>query len=186
MLRGDHVLLRAANPDDTGFLQTLWDDVDTWILSQARPYVPESQARKARRLNAALEGHDTSTLWLVVETESGPAGVAGFGHIDMHNRRADVALALVPEARGKGHGRDALTVLCDYAFRLRALHRLEAETLAVNLPMQRLAESVGFVREGLRRARDWHPDGWCDVVVYGLLADDWRGSGAGATGVVPP
>ncbi len=181
MLRGEHVLLRAATPDDTGFLQSLWDDVDTWVLSQARPYVPESQARKARRLNAALESSDTSTLWLVVEAESRPVGVGGFGHIDLHNRRAEVALALVREARGKGHGKDTLTVLCDYAFRLRGLHRVETETLAVNVPMQRLAESMGFVREGLRRARDWQPAGWCDVVVYGLLADEWRGAGTAAT-----
>lgn len=176
MLRGDHVLLRAAAPDDTGFLQTLWDDVETWVLSQARPYVPESEARKARRLNAAVEGSDTGSLWLVVEVEGRAVGVAGLGEIDLHNRRAEVALTLLPQARGQGHGRDALAVLCDYAFRLRGLHRLETETLATNVAMQRVAESVGFVHEGVLRARDWQPGGWCDIVAYGLLADEWRGN----------
>lgn len=169
-------MLRAPTPDDTGFLQSLWDDVDTWVLAQARPYVPESQARKARRLNAALDGSDPSTLWLVVEAESQAVGVAGLSQIDLHNRRAEVAVTLRPQARGRGHGRDALAVLCDYAFTLRGLHRLETETLGTNVAMQRVAEAVGFVREGVRRARDWQPSGWCDIVVYGLLVDEWRGA----------
>lgn len=179
MLRGEQVLLRARNPDDIGFLQSLWDDAGTWVLAQARPYVPESQAGKARRLEAAGGSPDAASLWLVVEAAGQAVGVAGLSEIDLHNRRAQVAVTLLPESRGKGHGKDALGVLCDYAFRLRGLHRLGAETLGTNLAMQRVAESVGFVREGLRRASDWQPGGWCDVVVYGLLADEWRDRSAG-------
>jgi RimJ/RimL family protein N-acetyltransferase len=170
------VLLRAATPDDTGFLQRLWDDVDTWLIAQSRPYVPESQAHKARRLEAALDGSNATTLLLVVEADGQAAGVAALSGIDLHNRRADVAVTLMPEARGAGYGREALAALCDYSFRLRGLHRLGAETLATNIAMQRVAESVGFVREGVLRAQDWQPAGWCDVVVYGLLAEEWAAS----------
>jgi len=174
VLKGEQVLLRARTPDDVGFLQSLWDDAETWVLAQARPYVPESQARKARRLEAAGDEADPRNMWLIVEAGDRAVGITGLSEIDLHNRRAQVAVTLLPEARGKGYGRDALAVLCDYAFRLRGLHRLDAETLATNVAMQRIAESLGFVREGLRRASDWQPGGWCDVVVYGLLAEEWR------------
>lgn len=174
------MLLRAATPSDTGFLQGLWDDVDTWLLAQSRPYVPESQAHKARRLEAALDGPNANTLLLVVEADGQVVGVASLSGIDLHNRRADVAVSLAPQARGAGYGREALATLCDYGFRLRGLHRLCAETLSTNIAMQRVAESVGFVREGVRRAQDWQPAGWCDVVVYGLLADEWAEGHSGS------
>ena len=177
------MLLRAPTPGDTGFLQELWDDVDTWLLSQSRPYIPESQARKARRLDAGLESVDPTALWLVAEADDQALGVAGLWQIDLHNRRAQVAVTLKPDARGVGYGREVLALLCKYAFQLRGLHRLHAETLDANLPMRRAAEAVGFVREGVLRGSDWQPGGWCDVVVYGLLVDDWLRSGGGAPGV---
>lgn len=169
------MLARAPTPDDTGFLQTLWDDVETWLWSQSRPYVPESQAKKRRRLESAQEGPDPGGLWLLVEADGEPVGVAGLWQLDLHNRRAQVALTLKPEARGLGYGKDTLTVLCEYGFGLRGLHRLQAETLDTNLAMRHVAESVGFTREGLLRRQDWHPTGWRDVVVYGMLADEWAG-----------
>jgi RimJ/RimL family protein N-acetyltransferase len=41
--------------------------------------------------------------------------------------------------------------LCHYGFRFRNLHRIELETLATNAAMRKLAESCGFVLEGIQR-----------------------------------
>ena len=171
------MLLRAGEPEDVEFLQSLWADVDTWLSAQTRPYVPESEATKRQRLSAAQNSSPAQNLWLVVEVAERPIGVAGLWDIDMHNRRAQVAVTLHPQERGAGLGRDTLAVICDYAFRLRGLHRLQAETLVTNIAMQRTVEGAGFRREGVLRCQEWQSAGWCDVVVYGLLDDEWS-SGA--------
>ena len=159
------------------FLQSLWEDVDTWLSAQSRPYVPESAANKRKRLLATDDGGGGQAVWLLVEVDNRLVGVAGLWDIDMHNRRAQVAVTLHPKERGAGYGRDALGVLCDYGFRLRGLHRLQAETLVTNIAMQRVVEGAGFRREGVLRCQEWQSAGWCDVVVYGLLDDEWS-SGA--------
>ena len=38
---------------------------------------------------------------------------------------------------------------------------------------QRALERLGFRREGVLRAWHQHPDGYHDVIVFGLLAEDW-------------
>ena len=88
--------------------------------------------------------------------------------------RAELGYVLGRAHWGRGLMREALEALIDTAFGVMALRRIEAEIDPRNLPSTRLAERLGFTREGLLRKR-WVAKGEAkDVAIFGLLQDEWR------------
>ncbi len=80
-----------------------------------------------------------------------------------------------PEARGKGTTTRALRRLCRYAFDDLRLERLDLTADIDNAASQRVAEKVGFRREGVLRSHLRHPDGYRrDSVSFSLLPGELR------------
>lgn len=85
--------------------------------------------------------------------------------------------AFAPHA-GRGLFRAGLARVLDHAFDELDLHRVEANIRPENVRSLRVAESVGFRREGLSR-RYLHLDGeWRDHVRTAVLAEDHPGADA--------
>ncbi len=56
---------------------------------------------------------------------------------------------------------------------VRGLHRLQIETLADNTAMITAATRAGFSVEGTLRRSAWVYGAFVDLVVLGLLAEEW-------------
>lgn len=176
-LRGERVLLRAPRDSDAGPLHPIHTaDVPAAMLTYGRPWVPErlesSIARHTRRMR---EPPDDTRVWFVI---ADPDDTAALGDvmlrdIDPHNRHGEIGIALTEAARGRRLGRDAIHVICRYAFRLRGLHRVQYQASAPNIASVRAALAAGFRREALLRQAEWVHGGFTDTVVLGLLADEW-------------
>lgn len=175
MLRGEVVGLRARHDEDIPILRAeLYDDVANASRADGRPWRPITPGSKDPRLvvDETEEGH---VPFSVVELAGGTlVGTATLWGIDNHNRSAHLGLGLLPAARGKGYGTDAVAVLCHYGFVVRGLRRLQIETLSDNTAMLRSAERNGFVREGVLRSSAWVMGEFLDDVVLGLLVHDWQ------------
>jgi RimJ/RimL family protein N-acetyltransferase len=78
--------------------------------------------------------------------------------LDAFNQFGHLGIALLPAARSQGYGREMVRLLCHDGFRFRNLHRIELETLATNVKMPKLAESCGFVLEGIQREQAYDGD----------------------------
>jgi RimJ/RimL family protein N-acetyltransferase len=102
------------------------------------------------------------------------------GSIARHLRaehRAEFGYWLVPSARGRGVMTRALRLFVDWSLETPALIRLELYTHPENDASGRVAERVGFTREGVRRAWDLDRDGNPENdVFYVLLRGDPRPS----------
>lgn len=91
---------------------------------------------------------------------------------------AEIGWVLGRDHWGKGLATDALRAFLAYAFGPMQARRIEAGVIAENAPSRRLAERIGFVREGLQRER-YVKDGVAeDLVLYGLLAREYAGPAA--------
>ncbi|MGW1195421.1 GNAT family N-acetyltransferase [Streptomyces sp. NPDC002536] len=182
MLRGSKVGLRARHEDDVPILRTgLYDDVVNSSRAEGGPWRPVMPGSKDQRL--VVDETDQRTVrFSVVELEGGTLlGDATLWRIDTHNRSAHIGLGLLPSARGKGYGTDAVAVLCHYGFIVRGLQRLQIETLSDNAAMLRSAERNGFVREGVLRSAAWVMGEFLDEVLLGLLAQEWKRDSAETT-----
>ncbi|MFG3102954.1 GNAT family N-acetyltransferase [Streptomyces sp. NPDC048182] len=178
MLRGGKVGLRARHEDDIPVLQAgLHDDVVTYSQAEGAPWRPITPGSKASQF-VVDDSDQRNACFSVVELEGGALiGAAELWKIDTHNRSAHIGLALLPSARGKGYGADAVAVLCHYGFAVRGLRRLQIETLSDNAAMLHCAERNGFVREGVLRSAAWMMGGFVDEVLLGLLAEEWQPDG---------
>lgn len=101
------------------------------------------------------------------------------GAVEVHRSGTDIGLAgvgywLRPEGRGRGAATEAVRLVCEWAFRHLAIERINLITDPENRASQKVAERVGFHREGLLRA--WHPtrQGRRDSVMFSLLPRDLR------------
>lgn len=83
-----------------------------------------------------------------------------------------MGIALLPEARGKGHGTQAHRALIRYLFAHTTVHRIEAVTEAENVAEQRVLDRVGFTREGVMRGVFWRDGGYRDGALYSMLRTD--------------
>ncbi len=175
MLTGERVVLRPLRPAD---LEPLWRarlDPLTWAQTTEAPCVPETL--EAYRARWSERGDDRSAAF-AVDVEATLVGRAVLFGVDYLARCAEVGLALLPEHRGRGHGRDVLRVLLGYAFRTRNLRRVHLQSLASNERALRAYRAVGFVEEGRRREHAWVEGAYDDVVLMAVLRSQWHGRSA--------
>jgi RimJ/RimL family protein N-acetyltransferase len=83
---------------------------------------------------------------------------------------------LIPAARGRGIARRGLALLIDWAWDALDVDRLEMTTTPDNARVPAVAAGLGFAREGAMRARNLERGERVDVVMFGLLREEWPGS----------
>jgi ribosomal-protein-serine acetyltransferase len=83
---------------------------------------------------------------------------------------------------GCGYATEASSSVVDFAFRELGLHRIELRAGVGNVASQRVAEKLGFRREGTLRQGSRGAESAYDCYLYGLLASDPRPSRAGREG----
>lgn len=78
------------------------------------------------------------------------------------------------ELWGQGLGTEALWLWVDHLFANTEHHRIGLTTWSLNPRMMRVAEKVGFVREGVEREiREWQGE-YLDRIQYGMLRREWE------------
>ena len=93
--------------------------------------------------------------------------------------QAEIGWCLDPAVEGRGLATEAVRELIRIAFEDLGLRRLVAHCFAANEPSWRLMERVGMRREAHVVKESLHRGGeWMDGLSYGLLAEEWAGSGA--------
>jgi RimJ/RimL family protein N-acetyltransferase len=174
-LSGEHVALRARQPDDVPILQAqLFDDIVMRARADTRPWLPLPPDPSLSPYAVTAPSDDAAFFSVVSAAEDELVGEALLWGIDAHNRLAHVGLALIPEVRGRGWSVEALRLLCRYGFVVRGLNRLQLETVADNAAMIRGAARAGFREEGLLKQAAWVLGSFVDSTVMGLLATDWQ------------
>jgi RimJ/RimL family protein N-acetyltransferase len=90
----------------------------------------------------------------------------------------NIGIGMLPEVRGLGYGTEAQRLLVDYLFAHTHVNRVEATTEISNTAEQWALSKAGFTREGVLRGFGFRDGAWRDAVVYSVLRDEARKSGA--------
>jgi ribosomal-protein-alanine N-acetyltransferase len=105
--------------------------------------------------------------------------VMGFvGLIYQGHRQGEIGWVLGVEYRGQGYATEAARALMAYGFSSLGLHRICADTSTDNPASWRVMQRLGMRREGLLRDAVYEEGKWVDRYVYGILAAEWRDTGA--------
>ena len=147
-------------------------EVDRWMSDAAFPSEAAHRAWfESLRADPDMRG------WMIQQGDA-PAGLLTLTGLESHHRRAAWNWFLgAADARGRGVGRAAQVLGIDRAFGELGLEKVFAEVMADNDAALKAQTAVGFLREGYLRAHVLKGGQRRDVVLLGLLADEWRTSG---------
>jgi RimJ/RimL family protein N-acetyltransferase len=170
-LRDGELVLRPWREEDAPAVYEACQDAELlhWIPAIPRPYTPED-ARAFVTGEVELGPHNLAV------TEHGDAVIGAIGmRVNEQQRTGHIGYWCAAGARGRGVTTRALRLLSRYALDELKLERLELITDPDNLASQRVAEKVGFRREGVLRSHLVHPDGRRrDSVMFSLLPGELR------------
>jgi ribosomal-protein-alanine N-acetyltransferase len=95
--------------------------------------------------------------------------------IDHRVGHAEFAILLGDRAWwGKGVGRDCTAWMVEYGFSTLNLRRIYLDVLATNERAAALYRKLGFKEEGRLREHQLKNGAYVDVLVMGILRDEWR------------
>ena len=154
-LKGEHIFLRALEPEDLGFIHGIENDESLWELSNT--ITPYSKFLIKQYLEHSHKDiFEVKQLRLVISNyENKPLGMIDLFDFDFKNRRAGVGI-LVKESNNRklGYGREALQLLIKYSFSHLGLHQLYCNISEDNDASIKLFSSQGFKKIGLKK--DWN------------------------------
>lgn len=141
----------GAGYDRSVAQQFIRDSMQSWSDGKAFDYAIRRPADPDRHLGNV-------SVWFT--SRNGPVGEVGYW------TRSDVA--------GTGIGTEAAAALLGIAFEHLRMHRVVLRIAVGNKPSERIAEKLGFIREGLLREEVKIGGHWVDHTIWGLLEQEWR------------
>lgn len=170
---GDGVEVRLLEPDDA---EEVFDvvDADRERLRLWMPWVDGTTGPDDTRafvVRSGESGHELDALGIFV----GGRYVGGIGlRADLLHGDGEIGYWIAAASEGRGLVSRACRALIAHAFDEVGLHRVTIRVAPENEPSRRIPEKLGFRREGLMREAGRTGAGPRDLIVYGLLAREWR------------
>jgi ribosomal-protein-alanine N-acetyltransferase len=143
---------------------------------------PPSGAELGRQIEEAPSEHRAGTrarLTILEHASDQFRGRILVHNVDWENRSAELAVWVVPQARGSGLARDALLLAARWLFISCGLARLQLLVEPDNQPMLRAAAAAGFRHEGVLRRHVRRGKSRQDTAILSLLATDFDTPEAG-------
>lgn len=114
-------------------------------------------------------------LFVIVDTKDRAIGHVGLYKINHRIRSAEFAIVIGDRSTwGKGLGRACTRFAIEYGFDELNLRRIYLEVLATNERAIKLYRSLDFVEEGRLRQAQWQQGKYVDVLLMGLLIEEYR------------
>ncbi|KIM42300.1 hypothetical protein M413DRAFT_444727 [Hebeloma cylindrosporum] len=179
--------LRAFRVGDLDDIMCMENDKDMAPLMFQHFTVPKGEERR-QSWKDGIENH--AEMWCTIETiPQGSAGdekeeknpeFVGFAALwpmkERGERITTFAIGLVKEFWGRGYGTEVTRFMVGYAFQHLNMHRITLGVFQGNGRAIAVYQKCGFVVEANQRKAHWVNGDWEDVVIMGILREDWINS----------
>jgi RimJ/RimL family protein N-acetyltransferase len=179
MLKGERVTLRGIRRED---LLRLWEfnnDPEVEIAGGGDPPIPQSLERLEAEYDENLKKGSRDSTNFAIEADGkfiGQCGLYGFDDFRGVAHRCDLGIAIGDkEYWGRGYGREAVSLLIDYAFTHWNMQRVGLQVMATNERAMRSYRAVGFIEEGRLRRHGWSNGKYVDSICMSILREEWEG-----------
>lgn len=170
-LKGQHIYLRALEPEDLEFVYDLENDTTVWEISQTQ--TPYSKFLIKQYLeNAQQDIYEAKQLRLAIcKNNSFEAiGLIDLFDFDPKNRRAGIGVLIQnPSNRNHGFGFQALELLLNYSFEVLNLHQIYANIASDNQASIALFTTFGFHCVGIKKDWNFNQGKFSDEGLYQLI-----------------
>jgi ribosomal-protein-serine acetyltransferase len=166
----DLVLRTLESPDAAALFRLI--DADRARLGRWLPWVEETRTEvdTVRFIaDAADERRRRRSLVLGIVVDGALGGTLGLHYVDWFDRSAEIGYWVAARVEGRGYVTRATRRLVEVAFEAAGLHRLVIRCAIDNARSRRVAERLGFRREGVLREAQWVGGRFLDQHLFALL-----------------
>ena len=168
--------MRPMGSEDIPIMARWFEHLDDLaVFDRHAPIPPNAEAMLAAWQEDLSKQEPRKSYWFTIDDDgSEVVGIAGLQSINYVHGDAVLPVYIAEPQRRKGIGIRACAMLLDLAFDHLRLIRVTSYYRADNEASRRMTGSIGFREEGrLRKA--WFADGQhADIVVIGLLSEEWQ------------
>ena len=169
------LVLRRFRPGDAVALAAYRSDPAVARYQSWTPPVTAAAAAGLVREFAAGDPRQPGWFQFAIEHRADRCLIGDVGTRLHENRmQSDLGFTIASARQGQGYGTEAVRAVLGHLFG-QGVRRVSAECDARNAASARLLLRVGFRREGYRPAFTWLKGEWTDDLLFGLLAEHWRG-----------
>lgn len=166
-LEGDRVTLRTVEDEDVNAFQRARNEP---AVREGLGFTEPTSREGTEDWIEDMDGDDDAVL--VVCRDGTAVGNVSLSVVGRH--RVYVNYWLLPEHRGEGYATEAVELVVDHAFDALGLERVAAWVVEFNEGSRALLERLGFTREGRTRHGRFARGEFQDMLIYGVLAEEWR------------
>ena len=170
---GDGIAVRTYTPDDAveafALVDANRDRLHRWMIWEPRTRSPADTREFIERCLASETDIEGNGIWV----EGRLAGSMGL-RVDLSDAAGEIGYWIGAEFEGRGIIARACRRFFDFAFEELGLHRVELCAADTNTRSRSVAERLGMRQEGVLRDGVRTPDGFRDLVIYGILEEEWR------------
>jgi ribosomal-protein-serine acetyltransferase len=170
---GDGVEVRTYTPDDDAEVFALVDAnrarLHPWMIWEPQTRSPEDTRAFIARSLASETDIEGNGIWV-----DGRLGGSMGLRVDVGDAAGEIGYWIGAEFEGRGIVTRACRRFFDFAFVELGLHRIELCAAAENARSRAVAARLGMRQEGVLHDGVRTPDGYRDLVIYGILEDEWK------------
>lgn len=144
-------------------------------MLSAETAFPRNEQQVAEWVREGQRGKENFLFSIrLLETNEMIGFFSELGDVLWNNRNCWLAIGIGERAYwDKGYGLEASTLGLDFAFNELNLHRVQLTVFSYNERAIALYEKLGFTREGLHREAILRNGQWYDMILYGMLENEW-------------
>jgi ribosomal-protein-alanine N-acetyltransferase len=174
-LEGPRIVLRELHHADAPGLHEAYGDAQAmrfWDMSPSGD-VLQTASRIGRSLGMGAFWHG---CWAIIRRHDERfMGMVNYHHREPWNRRLELGWILARPFQGQGFMNEAVTLVLRHCFASMDVHRVEACINPLNEASRALAIRLGFRQESdVMRDRLCVDGVFQDLILYALLAPEWR------------
>ena len=175
MLQGKRVRLRSIRRDDLTRLWEFNNDLEVELAGGGDPPIPQALARLEAEYDQEVARGGRDGPRFAIEADGKLIGQCALFNVNATAQTCELGITIGDkEYWGRGYGRESINLLVEYAFRYHNYRKVWLQVHAGNERAMRAYQACGFVEEGRLRAHVWSDGLYDDLVVMGLLREEWQ------------
>ncbi len=171
ILKGKQVVLRPIEFEDLEFIRSMINNpvIEKSIVGWTVPL-----SRKDEEVWYSSYKNTTNEIRYIIELNGKAVGLTGIASIDWKNGCVTTSgIRIGSDSQGKGIATDAYMTMLKYIFLELRMNRANASALEFNSGSLRFMEKCGYEREGIQRNAVYKNGTFHNLVILGLLKDDY-------------
>lgn len=169
-LSGHKIYLRPLNKEDADGNYPNWFNDPKVCEYNGHYRVPNTKEKTLKYIESLANSSDTIVFAIVENETNKHVGNVSLSKINWIDRDADISIIIgEKDAWGKGYAKETWRLLIDYGFNVLNLHRIYCGTHKENIGMQKVAQSLGMIEEGVFKEAIFKKGQYFDIIRYAII-----------------